>query len=167
MIGNLGEEIRQHSNAYANLAQRALRRSQINALKAMLPNLETSEYVLPRGALDIGDGYVMLTATESVATYLRPCEAVALYRFFAAIDPAANPMAFCKVMRWARICLPNGQIARSLWKESKLPPEKMQSARNVKVRMQAIVYIQMLNVSFSLNQSAVILSWLKYCFICL
>jgi hypothetical protein len=39
-IGNLGEEIKQHSNLFANLAQRALRRSQTNALKAMVPDLD-------------------------------------------------------------------------------------------------------------------------------
>ena len=39
-IGNLGEEIRQPSNPFANLSQRGLRRSQVNALKAMIPDLE-------------------------------------------------------------------------------------------------------------------------------
>ncbi len=97
-IGNLGEEICQHSNTYANLVQCVLSRSQINTLKVMLPNLKTSEYTLPCGALYIRDRYVMLTATESVTMYLCPCEVAVLYNFFAAINPVANPMNFCKVM---------------------------------------------------------------------
>jgi hypothetical protein len=38
-IGNLGEEIWQLSNPYANLSQRGLLRCQVNALKAMILNL--------------------------------------------------------------------------------------------------------------------------------
>lgn len=132
----------------------------------MLPDLKTSEYILPHGTLDTGDRYVMLMAMERVTMYLCPCEVAALYNFFAAIDPVANPMNFCKVMWWAQICLPNGEIAQSLWKESKCLPEKTQLARNVKVHMQAIIYMQKLIVSFSSNQIVVILSWLKYCFAC-
>ncbi|KAJ7664814.1 hypothetical protein B0H17DRAFT_1143574 [Mycena rosella] len=39
-IGNLGEEIKQHSNAFANLSQRALRRCQVNTLKQWIMRLE-------------------------------------------------------------------------------------------------------------------------------
>ncbi|KAG6824974.1 hypothetical protein H0H92_005267 [Tricholoma furcatifolium] len=38
-----------------------------------------------------------------------------------------------KVVRWARIRLPNGQIARSLWKEAEKPLNKLRMARNVKL----------------------------------
>lgn len=38
------------------------------------------------------------------------------------------------VVRWARLSLPNGQIARSLWKESRRPLNKLRTSRNVKVR---------------------------------
>ncbi|KAG6818948.1 hypothetical protein H0H92_002395, partial [Tricholoma furcatifolium] len=37
-----------------------------------------------------------------------------------------------KVVRWARIRLPNGQIARSLCKEAEKPLNKLRMARNVK-----------------------------------
>ncbi len=78
----------------------------------MLPDLITSEYILPCGTIDIGDGYVMLMAMERVTTYLCPCEVAALCNFFfAASGPVANLMNFCKVMWWAHICLPNRQIA--------------------------------------------------------
>jgi hypothetical protein len=39
-IGNLGEEIKQPSNPYANLSQHGIHHSQVNALKAMIPALE-------------------------------------------------------------------------------------------------------------------------------
>ena len=34
---------------------------------------------------------------------------------------------------WARLCLPNGQVARFTWKETLNPPHKVQMAHNVKV----------------------------------
>jgi len=60
-IGNLGQEIRQPSNPFANLARRALQRSQVNALKSIFPELNSkSIFQLPKGAVDVGDGYIML-----------------------------------------------------------------------------------------------------------
>jgi hypothetical protein len=60
-IGNLGEEIKQHSNLFANLSQRGIRRARINALKAMIPDLDingTTEEHLPQGCKDVGQGYL-------------------------------------------------------------------------------------------------------------
>jgi hypothetical protein len=37
------------------------------------------------------------------------------------------------VARWARLCLPNGQVAQSSWKELLKPLEKVRMACNVKV----------------------------------
>ncbi|KIK76479.1 hypothetical protein PAXRUDRAFT_169829 [Paxillus rubicundulus Ve08.2h10] len=39
-IGNLTEEIQQHSNPYANLTQCAVWHAQVNVLKAMIPLLD-------------------------------------------------------------------------------------------------------------------------------
>lgn len=134
----------------------------MNALKAMVPALDTSCFTLPRCSLDIGDGYAMLTATQSSPTSIRPCEAAALHNYLSAIDPAINPADFYKVMRWARILLPNGQIARSLWKEANIPSEKIQTARNVKVSSLFTVYILKANTSLSSNQPASSPSWRRY-----
>ncbi|KAG2335234.1 hypothetical protein BDR05DRAFT_858792, partial [Suillus weaverae] len=46
-IGNLGQEIRQPSNPYVNLSREGVRRCQVNALKAMVPNLEDPKPALP------------------------------------------------------------------------------------------------------------------------
>ena len=60
-IGNLGQEIQQPSNPFANLAWRALQRSQVNALKSIYMELDPkSKFKLPRGVTDMGEGYIML-----------------------------------------------------------------------------------------------------------
>ena len=69
-IGNLGEEIKQHSNPFANLSQCGIRRARVNALKAMIPDLDTNGNVneyLPQGSKDIGHGYLLLRAREEEA----------------------------------------------------------------------------------------------------
>jgi len=42
-IGNLGKEIKQHLNLFANLSQRGIRRACINALMAIIPDLEGND----------------------------------------------------------------------------------------------------------------------------
>ncbi len=71
-IGNLGQEIRQPSNPFANLSQRGLLRCQVNALTAMLPGPLAAGttnpdrgWQLPRGAIDLGNGYVLLRAQDN------------------------------------------------------------------------------------------------------
>jgi hypothetical protein len=44
-----------------------------------------------------------------------------------------NPNSWPRIIRWARLRLPNGQIARSAWKEKMKPLEAVRMARNVKV----------------------------------
>ncbi|KAG2080465.1 uncharacterized protein F5147DRAFT_784266 [Suillus discolor] len=121
-IGNLGQEIRLHnSSVYANLSQRAIRRCQINALKAIIPTIEPSANVLPKGSLDLG---------ERSPHAVRPCESDAILQYLATSDihiPSAPP-----VTRWARLCLPNGQVARSAWKENAMSKQP-RMARNVKL----------------------------------
>ncbi|KAL4243370.1 hypothetical protein ABKN59_011760 [Abortiporus biennis] len=56
-IGNLGEEIRQPSNPYANLSECSLYRGQVNAFFAMYPQFAPpSQGDLPQGSLDLGGG---------------------------------------------------------------------------------------------------------------
>jgi hypothetical protein len=59
LIGSLGEEIGLHSDPYENLGQRAVRRCMINALRIYTQALIKS---VPRGGLDLGDGYALLRA---------------------------------------------------------------------------------------------------------
>jgi hypothetical protein len=136
-IGNLGEEIRQPSNPFANLSQRGLLRCQVNALTAMVPDLKPSgcDSDLPRGALDLGGGYVLLRARDRYSRLMKEAEAMALKKY---IQSHHSLTQFGKdwppkIVRWARLRLHNGQVARSRWKEALKPINKVRIARNVKV----------------------------------
>jgi hypothetical protein len=109
-IGNLGQEIRQPSNPFANLAQRAIRRSQVNALKSIYPDLDsTAGFHLPKSATDLGNGYIVLRPRDKYPAQIP--------------EPAANILSqainLSKIRRWGRVRLPNGQVARSLWSEKR------------------------------------------------
>jgi hypothetical protein len=133
-IGNLGEEITQPSKPFANLSQCGIRCSQVNALKAMIPDLEPDPNRLPRGANNIGDGYVFLRARDESACLIDGCEGAAIRGFyqesgFGNFDASWFP----HIVRWARIRLPSGQIARSAWKEKLKPIIGARMSRMVKV----------------------------------
>ena len=135
-IGNLGEELKQPSNPYANLANRGLRRSQIAALHAMLPDLDPDTHSLPRGAIDLGDGYILLRAREEHGGILRGKQAEALHTFAILKSGPEIPDDWePRCTRWARLRLPNLQIARCAWKETERASaaERVRRSRNVKV----------------------------------
>jgi hypothetical protein len=124
-IGNLGQEIRQPSNPFANLAQRALQRSQVNALKSIYPELDPkSRFQLPKGAVDVGEGYIMLRPRDRSPTKILGRSAAEV------LSQAINTS---KIQRWGRARLPNGQVARSLWGEQRRTSQKVRVSRNVKV----------------------------------
>lgn len=130
-IGNLGQEIKSHSQPYANLSARGLRRSQVNALKAMIPDLDPEEKKLPRGSIDLQDGFVLLRARDEYRHQLGGEKGRVLREFLEELNgPTRGAVS---VVRWARLRLPNGQIARSAWKEHRRPLHKVRMARNVKV----------------------------------
>jgi hypothetical protein len=134
MIGNLGEEIRQPSQPFANLSERGLRHCQVNALKNMLPHLESAPK-LPRTSIDLENGYILLGAREEYQHAVPEREAVAIREQLIHLNQDVDPHWRPSVCRWARLCLPNGQIVRSAWKE-KLKPfklSKVRMARNVMV----------------------------------
>ncbi len=136
-IGNLGEEVKQPSNPFANLSMRGLRRAENNALIARCPELDLSDKnPKPRGSHDLGGGFQLLRARDRCKRAITNTkEAAAIRAYFAAattdLDESWNPA----VDRWARIRLPNGQVARSAWKEKQKPLNKVRMARNVKVRV--------------------------------
>ncbi|OBZ79028.1 hypothetical protein A0H81_01464 [Grifola frondosa] len=138
MLGDLGSEIKQHTNPYANLSQRSVRRAQVNALKAMVPNLDPSRGLpyYPRGSLDLGDEYVLLRARDPRRREMPPDESRIIRSFF----PGAAENWTPEIWRWARLRLPTGQIARSMWKESLKQQDKVRAARNVKIRQNGVVY---------------------------
>jgi hypothetical protein len=137
-IGNLGEEIKQPSNPYINLSERAVRCAQTNALKTMAPELDRSikKKPPPRGSIDLEDDYVLLRAQDTCAQPIHNCESDALRRYLETStgkeirpDNWNAPPIVC----WARLGLPNGQIACSSWKEARKPLDRLRMAHNVKV----------------------------------
>ncbi|KAH8987683.1 hypothetical protein EDB86DRAFT_2808718 [Lactarius hatsudake] len=125
-IGDLGKEIRQPSNPFANLAQRALRRSQVNALKNIYPELDPAAMpLLPRFSHDLGEGRVLLRPRDRFATSISGPGGNVLFQLFNT----------SKIRRWGRLRLPNGQVARSLWCESKRACSKVRVTRNVKIEL--------------------------------
>ena len=134
MIGNLGEEIKQHLNPFSNLSQRGIRHAQVNALKALIPQLDTGspeDRQLPCGSRDLGNGFVLLHAREPDARPLRDCKANALCKYFGVISLGPKIL----VRHWAKLQIPTGQNCYSAWKEKQKLLEKRRTARNVKVRV--------------------------------
>ncbi|KAF9066907.1 hypothetical protein BDP27DRAFT_1384101 [Rhodocollybia butyracea] len=131
-IGNLGEEINLHSNPYANIANCGVRRCQINALKAMIPDIDPPAKQ-PHGALDIGDGFVFLRAKDRTARAVTEAEAEAFQEYLEDQGVEVEESFHPQVTRWARLRLPNGQIARSCWKEELKELNHLQMTRNVKL----------------------------------
>lgn len=125
-IGNLTEELRQHSNPYANLSQRAIRRAHINVLKALIPDIDPddSKPILPQWSKDIGDGYGLLKAQDRSRYKTHDYEAPAIREYIesqCADSPVLGMFHMddsIHISRWARLRIPNGQVARSRWRTS-------------------------------------------------
>ncbi|KAJ7062570.1 hypothetical protein C8F01DRAFT_1209920 [Mycena amicta] len=128
-IGNLGEEIKQPSNPYANLSERALLRAQVNALYAMCPQLNVKAQKaqkLPRYSIDVGRDYVLLRRRDRYAVRIEGAMAEGI------CEQVGLPKGKIKLKRWARLRLPNGQIARSQFGERGTSKRNLRSARIVK-----------------------------------
>ena len=131
-IGNLGEEVKQPSQPYANLSQRGVLRCQINALLAMFPSFSPNSS-LPSGSISLHSGYILLGAKDKNAQSISNNISHVIYNYFNAMGMILPGPQSLKLVRWARLQLPNGQIARSLWKEKEKLPGGLRKARNVKV----------------------------------
>jgi len=123
-IGDLSGDIRQPSNIYGNLCQIALQQSQVNALKTLCPEFDpNSNPSLPTYSIDIGNGYV----------FLRPRDKRAVNLSGAACEKVDNTIGRTKIRRWGRLRLPNGQVARSRYKEERSTLSNQRISRNIKV----------------------------------
>ena len=132
-IRNLGQEIHQPSNPFKNLSQWAVQHCQINALKAMIQDLEMSPQDVPQGAKELGDGYVLLCARDQMSRAISDCERQALVTYLNDNGVTFGDDWSPLIMWWAWLHLPNGQVAWSGWKEKLKPLEKVRMARNIKV----------------------------------
>ncbi|KAI0739775.1 hypothetical protein C8Q80DRAFT_1111115 [Daedaleopsis nitida] len=116
-IGNITREIKQHVTPYANVSERALRRCQVNALRAMDPSFARSDR-LPNGAIDLGNGFILLPPYDNTERPISAAEHGAIQQLCIReqLQPP-RPGTPVSVRRWARLSLPSRQIARTAWKE--------------------------------------------------
>jgi hypothetical protein len=131
-IGNLKHEMRQPSNYLQNLAMEGVRRSRINALLAAIPELNDTTRSGPlKTAIDIGGGFFLLQKHDQ--SPISPPEAngsAEAIRIFLGPVHGDRPI---KIKRSARLQLPNGQIARSAWREQLRKEENNRCACMIKV----------------------------------
>lgn len=104
----------------------------MNALKAMIPDLKPAKGP-PRGSKDLGDGYRLLRARDTAARWPPPADqdAITAFLIHANLEVLPDDVG---IRRWARLALPNGQIARCRWKERDRELGQVRMARNVQVR---------------------------------
>ncbi|KAH7888270.1 hypothetical protein F5I97DRAFT_1942431 [Phlebopus sp. FC_14] len=124
-IGNLGQEIRQPVNPYENLSQEGVRRCQVNALLAAIPQLNGPPRAPSSLAEDLGDGYALLCKRQKYAAKPIHTDVAAIQNFFGC--DLEHP-----IQKWARVQLSNGQIARCAWREKLIGLDKLRVSRNVK-----------------------------------
>lgn len=128
MIGVFGSLLKQPSNPFANLAEQAKKVAEVNSMIAMWPELERVKKD-PRGSINLGDGYTLLGPKDAKPYRLSPTENNA-FAAFSHTDGVRRR----SVYRWARLKLPTGQPARSLWKEVIRTSSTARTDRNLKVR---------------------------------
>nr|GAT61113.1 predicted protein [Mycena chlorophos] len=129
-IGLLVQELRQPSNLYGNLSEWALIRAQLNALFAMNPKLDIKARQaekLPQYSHDLGKGFVLLRRRDRYAIRVEPHIAAGI------CSHLHLKIGDVRLKRWARMRLPNGQIARSLFGEAKLSLQNIRCSRVVKL----------------------------------
>ncbi|KAJ7057285.1 hypothetical protein C8F01DRAFT_991867 [Mycena amicta] len=132
-IGNLGQEIKQHSNPFTNLSHRAILRAQINSLKTLIPDLEPDSEKLPRNAIDLDDGFVLLPARDEHNHRVFGEAGTVLTEYIEECTGELFPDDMHpSLQRWARLRLPNGQIVRSAYKETLKALNKVRMSRNVR-----------------------------------
>jgi hypothetical protein len=126
-IGNLGQEIQQLSNPYANLLKEGVRCCQVNTLLSIMPKLDEPPKGRPIGAVDLGDGYALLRKHDRCAMLPTGEPAQAISNFL------GHECDLPRIKRWAHLLLPNGQVACSAWRENLKALEQICVSRNVQV----------------------------------
>lgn len=92
-----------------------------------LPELCDSDSSPPPGSIDLGNGYMLLRKCDKYPVL--PSHGT----MGAIADFLDHPVPIPKIKRWARLLLPNGQVARSAWRECLKPPDKLRVSRMIKV----------------------------------
>jgi hypothetical protein len=84
-----------------------------------MPELDNSRQGHPNGLVDLGDGYVLLRKRERYAKIPDDADAQAIAHYLGA------RRMLPRIKKWARLLLPNKQIAHSAWRETTKAPEQV------------------------------------------
>ncbi|KIK90751.1 hypothetical protein PAXRUDRAFT_151248 [Paxillus rubicundulus Ve08.2h10] len=128
-IRNLGQEIQQPSQPYANLACEGVRWCQVNTLISILLELENHSTGLPYGSIDLEGGYALLHKRSKYSVHPDAQVSQAIQNYL----PTHQEVP--RITKWARLLLPNGKIARSAWRETLKALEQLRISRNVKLTL--------------------------------
>ena len=93
-----------------------------------MPELDDGIKGNPTGSVDLGEGYVLLHKRDKRPWLPTGEEARVIAGFMIG---QGQPLQRFK--RWACLRLPNGQVARSLWREKLKLSSQVRVSRNVKV----------------------------------
>ncbi|TFK49442.1 hypothetical protein OE88DRAFT_1737055 [Heliocybe sulcata] len=141
-IGFLGRLVRQPSNAFANLTEVTLRHARTAALQAIIPGLVPERKHIATGGIDIGDQYAFLPARDTNPRRILAHEAAAVCEYLRMYDNSDRFLNYdIQLHRWSKARLPNGQIARSAWRETLRTRQDARISRNVKVRKGHDIFI--------------------------
>ena len=102
----------------------------------MAPDLLPNEVTPPCGSKDIRNGYILLHAKERYLQAIDGAEGQAIVDLYAQKEGTVPENL--QVTRWAQLWLPNGQIAQSAWKESRLSEPHI--AHMVKLKVDPLWY---------------------------
>ncbi len=117
-IGNLGDEICQDYDPYANIAQQGVLCAQLNSILAMFPHLNLGKNgSLPRGVKDLGQGYTLLRACQNTAKPVTDAKANVILKYWEEQGWPNLDVWPHTVKQWSHLQLPNGQKAHSRWYE--------------------------------------------------
>ena len=148
-IGNLGREIRQDRDIFTNLTQRAVLRAQLNSVRARFPQVQLEFGDSPASSVsgnartfDGYDGYVLLPRREVHPTPLEEDETKALKDYWQLQGWPMQESWPDAVCRWAKLQLPNGQKARSIWFESTVTTS-VRRASCVEVSIVFVIFVSL------------------------
>jgi hypothetical protein len=134
MIGMLKEQLRLHSDPYTNLAMAGTRMCQLNILTSALYDSDMEGIKITSRDRDLGDNFALLHPRQREAREVAAPEAAAIRQFMDTHFQEGHRWGDgFRIVRWGRLALPNGDAARSAWKECLKPEEKVARARMVQV----------------------------------
>ncbi|EAU90253.2 hypothetical protein CC1G_11577 [Coprinopsis cinerea okayama7 len=129
-IGELGGDVRQPGTPFANLAQVAVRKCQINSITALYPEFRKEQDKPSRYATDLGDGYMFLPVQDRIAREVDGELG----------DYLKEEIGYSKIRRFGRLRLPNEQVVRSRFSEDRKLSEQTRISRMVKLLINGETY---------------------------